>query len=300
MFEIKENRLLVSDIANYLNNEYIGLDFDIVEFGPFSETIKENTFSFIEDINLSLDIIDKNVLIICPIGYSTSNSNISIINAENPKLSFYNVVNEFFIQDDNHQISENATIKNMDNLGVNISIGDNSYIGKNVVIGNNSYIGNNVTIKGNVSVGRDCYIKDGAIIGSEGFDFIESENGLVHVPQVGKIEIGNNVWVGSNSVIERASLDKTLIENNVKIDDLVQIGNSCKIKSNTKLAAGVVVGENSVVGEKSFIGMNVSIKEDIIIEDEVIVGSGASVVTNLEKSSTYVGVPAKKIQKREV
>merc|ERR1711916_329480 len=171
---------------------------------------------------------------------------------------------------------------NMDNLGVNISIGDNSYIGKNVVIGNNSYIGNNVTIKGNVSVGRDCYIKDGAIIGSEGFDFIESENGLVHVPQVGKIEIGNNVWVGSNSVIERASLDKTLIENNAK------------------LAAGVVVGENSVVGEKSFIGMNVSIKEDIIIEDEVIVGSGASVVANLEKSSTYVGVPAKKIQKREV
>lgn len=260
--------------------------------------LKDNSLSFVEAEQTLESGFE--CLILCPIDYVINNDNISYIKCENPKLSFYNIVNEFYINYKDYKIDKSAIISNGSILGVNINVGSNTSIGENVSIGDNTYIGSNVIIKGDVSISRNCYIKDGSVIGSEGFDFIEDKKRLIHIPQVGKIVINDNVWIGSNSVIERATLHQTFINSGVKIDDLVQIGNSCCIESNTQIVAGVVVGAHSKIGKNCYIGMNVSVKENITIGNNVTVGSSASVINNLEDSNVYVGVPAKKYIKREI
>jgi len=297
MFEIKMNTLLVSDIANYLGYRYIGRDIEVDKFVSFND-LKNNSLSFIESEQTILSGVE--CLVLCPNDYNIRDDNITYIKCKNPKLSFYNIVNEFYIDYKEYKIDKNVIISDNAILGVNVNIGSNTFIADNVIIGDNTYIGSNVIIKGNVLIGRNCYIKDGSIIGSEGFDFIEDNNKLVHIPQVGKIIIKDNVWIGSNSVIERATLYQTFINSGVKIDDLVQIGNSCCIESNTQIVAGVVLGAESKIGKQCFIGMNVSVKENITIGDNVTVGASASVINNLESNNIYVGVPAKKNQKREI
>lgn len=297
MFEIKTNHLFVSDIAGYLGLQYIGNDIEVNQFTS-SDNLIPNSFSYLEsDAKISANMSE--CLLLCPINYVITNHNISYIRCENPELSFYTLVNEFYVEPQQYKLETSAKIADNTTLGVNINLGFNTFVGSNVQIGDSTYIGNNVIINSNISIGRNCYIKDGSIIGSEGFNFIQNENRLMHIPQTGKIIIEDNVWIGSNSVIERATLNSTLIKSGVKIDDLVQIGNSCVINTNTQIVSGCVVGAGVKVGSNCFIGMNVSIKENLTIGDNVIIGSGAAVITNINNDMVYAGVPAKRIVKRE-
>lgn len=297
MFEIKTNHLFVSDIAGYLGLQYIGNDIEVNQFVS-SDNLISNSFSYLEnDAKISENISE--CLLLCSMNFVITNHNISYIRCENPELSFYTLVNEFYVEPQQYKLEVSARIAENATLGVNINLGFNTFVGSNVQIGDSTYIGNNVIINSNISIGRNCYIKDGSIIGSEGFNFIQNENRLMHIPQTGKIIIEDNVWIGSNSVIERATLNSTLIKSGVKIDDLVQIGNSCVISTNTQIVSGCVLGAGVKVGSNCFIGMNVSIKENLTIGDNVIVGSGAAVITNINNDMVYAGVPAKRIVKRE-
>lgn len=298
MFEIKTNNLLVSDIAAYLGAEYIGKDIEVNQFVSY-DNLANNSFSYLPNNSKIGDTIFE-CLVLCSQDFEITHSNISYIRCNNPELNFYTVINEFFVESEQYKIEATSMIAANAILGVNINLGFNTYIGSNVQIGDNTYIGNNVVINGNVSIGRNCFIKDGSIIGSEGFTFIKDHNKLVHIPQVGKIVIEDDVWIGSNSVIERATLNKTFIKSGVKIDDLVQVGNSCIIDTNTQLVSGCVLGAGVRIGSNCFIGMNASIKENLIIGNNVTIGSGSAVIGSIENDMIYAGVPAKRIQKREL
>lgn len=297
MFNIKNNTLMVSDFANYLGHQFEGDDFVISGFAHCSE-LSRNSITYVGSHD-EIPFDASECLVLCSVGF-TRKSNISYIVCSNPIVDFYNIVNEFFVEGLVHGLADSCVVSKSAELGVNVNIGFNSYIGNNVSVGDNTFIGNNVIVKSNVVIGRNCYVKDGAIIGSEGFDFISDNDKLIHIPQVGQIVIEDSVWIGSNSVIERATLNKTFIGKGVKIDDLVQVGNSSKVQSNTQIAAGVVVGANVFIGSNCFLGMNVSVKENIRIANDVIVGSGASVVVALSDAGTYIGVPAKKYYKRKL
>ncbi len=297
MFEIKTNNLLVTDIASYLGNEMIGEDIEISQFVSSENLIKNSFTSIMNNVKISDNISE--CLILCSQDFIITNNNVSYIRCENPELSFYTIVNEFYVEPEQYMIEATSKVAANAILGVNINLGSNTFIGSNVHIGDNTYIGNNVIVNGNVSIGRNCFIKDGSIIGSEGFNFIQDQKKLIHIPQVGKIIIEDNVWIGSNSVIERATLNKTFIKSGVKIDDLVQVGNSCIIDTNTQIVSGCVLGAGVKIGSNCFIGMNASIKEHLIIGDNVTIGSGSAVISSIENDMIYAGVPAKRIVKRE-
>ncbi len=294
MYKLKCNRLYASEIANYLNTSFYGKDILIIK--PVDINAKEDNVLCYYDGKSSdaLSSISNEVLIIAEYsGNIGLGENITVIASKNPKRDFYKAVNEFFVQGKPHTIDKSAFVIPEAKIGYNVNIGKNSYIDSNVEIGNNTYIGNNVIISGTVSLGSNCIVKDGAVIGSEGFAFIEDPEGIIHIPQFGEIKIGNDVWIGTNTTIERPVFGKTYIDNAVKIDDLVHIGQGVSIGAESQITAGVVLATNVKVGCKCFLGINSSVKDMVQIGDNAVIGMGSAVISDVSSNQTYMGVPAK-------
>ncbi|CCO23235.1 UDP-3-O-(3-hydroxymyristoyl)glucosamine N-acyltransferase [Maridesulfovibrio hydrothermalis] len=298
MFRSKENHLYSSEIAHYLGLDIAGKNVP-VNFPCHFKTMKENGFTFIPPTEVEEVKKLKNVLLFCPEDYDISiNSDVAFIPCANPKIAFYRIVNEFFIEQLPHSIANSAKIAETAQIGINVNVGEHAVIIGDVTVGNNTFIGNNVTILGKTTIGSGCVIKDNAVIGSEGFSFLEVENELMHVPQIGSIKIGNDVWIGSGSSIERPSLGITVLENGAKIDDLAQVGHEVRIGANTQVAAGTVFSGRVTVGKDCFIGVNVSVRPDVSIGDNVLVGIGSVVTKDLPGDAVYAGVPARPFSKK--
>ncbi|MEO6917112.1 MAG: UDP-3-O-(3-hydroxymyristoyl)glucosamine N-acyltransferase [Chitinophagaceae bacterium] len=158
-------------------------------------------------------------------------------------------------------------------LGENIFIGAFAYIGENVQIGNKSKIFPNVFLGRNVSVGEntiihpgvviynDCVIKNnvtihaGTVIGSDGFGFApQTDTSYKKVPQIGNVIVEDNVEIGANTTIDRATIGSTIIHRGVKLDNLIQVAHNVEIGSNTVVAAQVGISGSTKVGENVMIG----------------------------------------------
>ena len=295
MYRLKKVNLYASEIAEYLNSELHGDDF-IVNNPCSPENVVEQSLVLVENTSqfakLHLNSPNK-VLLIIP-ETDENMMGFSYIKSSNPRLDFIRVINEFFTQMEVLRISPTANISPEAKLDRNVSVGEHVVIGPDVKIGENTSIYNNVVIEGQVEIGSNCIIKDNTTIGSTGYNFVLDESGTpLQFPNIGKIIIGNNVWIGSNCSIESATLENTHIADNVKVDDLVQIGYSSRIGENSMITAGVIINRFVKIGKKCNIMPNVSISEKVSIGDRTIVGIGAVVLSELEPNSVYVGNPAR-------
>ncbi len=139
------------------------------------------------------------------------------------------------------------------------------------------------------------------VIGSSGFGYERDENGIpVRMPHLGNVVIGENVEIGSNVCVDRAVIGSTVIGDNVKIDNLVHVAHGAKIGKNTLIVAGAVIGGSVDIGENCFIGMNASIKNKVKIGNNVTIGAGAVVLKDVPDGETWIGNPAKKLEKKSV
>ena len=301
MFKLKTPEIYASEIAEFLNLELIGNDF-IISYPCSLKNFKDHSFFYISDDSvLPKDklTISKEILILTSKAIEPQNYNYSIIISDNPKIDFIKIINEFYIEFDTTRIASSAKIHKDAKIGRNVSIGENTIIGSDVKIGNNCKILNNVTITSRVEIGKDCIIKDNSTIGSEGYDFEIDDKGIpIQYPHIGKIIIGECVWIGANTSIESASLDNTIIGDFTKIDDLVQIGSNCNIEKLCMITAGCIISRNVKLGENSWLAPNVSIRDNIEIGKNVTVGVGAVVVKNLNDTAIYIGNPAHLLKKK--
>lgn len=302
MYKLKKPNISASEIAGYLNSKLIGEDF-IINIPSSIKNFKNNSFFYILDEDkFPEERIKKykNILILTSKDIGRENNNYSYVKTDKPKLDFISVIKEFFIEFDVTQIVSSAKINKDAKIGRNVSIGENSVIGPDVIIGSNTQILNNVVVTSRVEIGKDCIIKDNSTIGSEGYDFeIDEKGNPIHFPHIGKIFIGKNVWIGSNSSIESAKIDNTIINDFVKIDDLVQIGTDCTIDIRCMITAGVIISRNVKIGEETLIAPNASIRENTIIGRNVTVGEGAVVIKNIEDNAVYVGNPARLLKMKK-
>jgi UDP-3-O-[3-hydroxymyristoyl] glucosamine N-acyltransferase len=300
MYRIKKISIYASEISEFLNLKLTGKDV-IVNTISSVKSIQDNSILFIPKISenlLKIISMHNDLLIVTSQEINNLPDGISVIYSNDAKIDFINLVNNFFIEIDSVRIAESASIHPEAQLGKNISIGENCVIGGNVSISDNTIIQNNVVISGCVSIGEECIIKNNATIGSEGYKFEKNKDGnLLHAPQIGKINIGNRVWIGSNTCVESSYIDETTIEDGAKIDDLVQIGYNCYIGSNTMITAGVIMSNNVTINTSAFIGLNSSIKENVTIGHNTIIGMGSVVLKNIEEESVYIGNPAKFLRK---
>jgi UDP-3-O-[3-hydroxymyristoyl] glucosamine N-acyltransferase len=197
-------------------------------------------------------------------------------------------------------------------LGEDVFVGAFAYIGEKVAIGNNSkifpgaYIAENVSIGINTTIhagvkiyedcviGNDVIIHAGTVVGSDGFGFAPQPDGSYQkVPQIGNVIIEDQVEIGANTTIDRATMGSTIIKKGVKLDNLIQIAHNVEIGSQTVIAAQTGISGSTKLGQKIMIGGQAGIAGHLTIADGVKIAGGAGVTKNLEgEGKSYAGFPA--------
>lgn len=196
-------------------------------------------------------------------------------------------------------------------IGTGTKIGAGAYIGPNVIIGENVLVYPNVTVLDECTIGNQttiwsgtvirerchigshCIIHPNATIGADGFGFRpDPEKGLVKIPQIGNVIIGNGVEIGANSCVDRGKFSSTILGDGCKIDNLVQIGHNsklgkfCIMAGNSGLAGSVTLGNGVIIGGSA------SVKDHTVIGDGAIVGAGSGVTGDIPAGKTMLGYPA--------
>ena len=178
-------------------------------------------------------------------------------------------------------------------IGPGAKIYPQVYIGNKVRIGEGSVIYPGVKIYHGCRIGRNCIIHAGAVIGADGFGFAPLPDGTYHkIPQIGHVEIEDNVEIGANTTVDRATMGATIIRQGAKIDNLVQAAHNTEIGRNTVIASQTGIAGSSKVGNNCMIGGQVGIAGHIKISDNVQIGAQSGVPGNVPEKSRIMGYPA--------
>lgn len=182
-------------------------------------------------------------------------------------------------------------------VGEDASIGDRVvvypgvYVGAGVKIGDDSVIYPNVVIYEGTVIGKKVIIHAGTVIGADGFGYVRDGDQILKIPQVGKVEIEDEVEIGANCCIDRATFGKTLIGRGTKIDNLVQIGHNVHIGPNCIIVAQVGVGGSSTLGKGVTVAGQVGIADHVKIGDGARISGKAGIFRDVGEKETVGGIP---------
>jgi UDP-3-O-[3-hydroxymyristoyl] glucosamine N-acyltransferase len=197
-------------------------------------------------------------------------------------------------------IGENVYIGAFTHIGENVVIGNNVKIYPNCTLGDNSSVDDNSILYSNISIyhdckiGKNCTLHSGIVVGADGFGFApDSENNHNKVPQIGNVIIEDNVEVGANTCIDRATLGSTVIKKGVKIDNLVQIAHNVSIGENTVIVSQTGIAGSTKIGKNCLIGGQVGIVGHLNIADGVKIAAQSGIGSSIPDANSIVqGSPA--------
>ena len=265
--------------------------------------------NYIYSTNASIVIVNKSFVLENPV-----KSSCTLIRVENAYESFakllelYNQINTekegveqpSFVSS-NAKIGENCYVGAFAYIGQNVSIGNHVKIYPHVYIGDNCKIGNNTTLFSGVKIyhdcliGKNCTIHASTVVGSDGFGFAPNNEGHVFtkVPQIGNVIIEDDVEIGSNSSIDRATLGSTILRKGVKLDNLVQIAHNVEIGENTVIAGLSGIAGSTKVGKNCMIGAQVGVAGHLRIANGVKIAGQSGIGSNIDKEGEILqGSPA--------
>lgn len=302
-------------IAEFLNGEVIGNPEVKVNNVAKIEEAKPGTLAFLANpkYNKYLYTTEASIVLINKSLELENNVSVTLIKVENAYESFAKLL-ELAEQAKpvKQGISSLAFIEESAQIGDGVYIAPFVYIGENAVIGDHVklfphvFIDDNVAVKKNTTlnsgvkvyhectIGENCIIHAGAVIGSDGFGFAPDENNVYRkIPQLGNVLIEDNVEVGSNTTIDRATMGSTVIKKGAKLDNLNQIGHNVQIGENTVIAAQSGVAGSTKVGKNCQFGGQSGIAPHIQIADGVKVTPQAGIPNTIkEEGSIVMGSPA--------
>ncbi|MCD6112315.1 MAG: UDP-3-O-(3-hydroxymyristoyl)glucosamine N-acyltransferase [Bacteroidales bacterium] len=308
-------KFTAKQIAELLNGEVIGDSNIAIDDISKIEKGEPGTMSFLANpkyshylytTRASIVLVNKNLM---P-NKSVSTTLIKVEDAYTAFSKLLEIYNE--IKSDKSGISKTVAIGKNVKLGKNLFIGDFVYIGDNVVIEDNVkiypqvYIDDNTVIKSgtilfsgvkiysNNIIGKDCILHAGVIIGADGFGFaLQKDHTYKKVSQIGNVVIEDNVEIGANTTIDRATLGSTIIRKGVKLDNLIQVAHNVEIGENTVIAAQTGISGSSKIGKNCMIGGQVGIAGHITIADNVSIGAQSGIASSIKKEGTiFLGTPA--------
>ncbi len=184
-------------------------------------------------------------------------------------------------------IEANCVIEDGVSIGANSWIGSNSVIGSACQIGSHCRLYSHVTLYQGVILRNRVIIHSGAVIGADGFGLTHDGNQWVKIPQIGSVEIHDNVEIGANTTVDRGALQNTVIAQGVKIDNLVQIAHNVKIGEHTAIAGCVGIAGSAEIGKNCMFGGGVSINGHIKITDGVILTGTTAVGQSITEPGIY-------------
>ena len=297
------------DLVKKLGGELIGDSNILINSVASLESAHKNSISFFNNPRYS-DLLrtTKAAVVIVNRESLSFRSGVSIV-IDNPYLYFAKVSQLLNPSKSlKKEVHKSAIIHPSCKLGLDIYIGPNVVIDENVsiddgvvihagsmieadsVIGKASVIHPHVVIKANTIIGKNCTLYAGCVIGSDGFGYAKDDNKWLAIPQTGRVILGDNVDIGSNSTIDRGTLDDTIISSGVKIDNLVQIGHNCMIGENTIIAGCVGIAGSAKIGKNCAIGGAAMILGHLSITDNVTISPGSMITRSIKTSGTYTAL----------
>jgi len=307
--------LTVKKIAGYLNCSFEGDGETVIKGVSSIEKAKKGDLVFISQKKYRKSL-QNSAASAAIIPHDQEFRPIPVIKSENPYLSFCRVIELLHSpQLPEPGIHPNASISSSAKIGKQVSIGAFVSIGDGVVIGDRSVVFPSVTIYPDVKIGQDCVIHShvtvrssteignhvilhsGVCLGSDGFGYVKKKDqSYTKIPQTGKLIIEDNVEIGSNTSIDRASLDSTIIRRGVKIDNLVQIGHNVTIGENTIIAGQAGISGSVKVGKNVIMGGQAGVADHVEIGDNAIVAAKTGVSGNVQPDSIIAGYPHRDIR----
>ena len=178
-------------------------------------------------------------------------------------------------------------------LGENVTIYPNVTILDECAIGKNTVIWSGAVVRERCHMGSDCIIHPNATIGADGFGFRpDPQRGLVKIPQIGNVILGNNVEIGANTCVDRGKFSSTVLGDGCKIDNLIQIGHNSKLGRFCIMAGQSGLAGSVTLGDGVLIGGSASITDHVTIGDGAIIGGGSGVTKDIPGGKTMLGYPA--------
>ena len=195
------------------------------------------------------------------------------------------------------KIGENVYIAPFACVGDNAEIGDNTSLHPHATVGSGAKVGNNcilyphVTVYHDCRIGNNCILHAGSVIGADGFGFAPSPEGYEKIPQIGIVVLEDNVEIGANTCIDRATMGATFIRKGVKLDNLIQIAHNVEVGSHTVMASQVGVAGSTKVGEWCMFGGQVGVAGHITIGNKVNMGAQSGVNGSVKDGKVLIGTP---------
>lgn len=178
-------------------------------------------------------------------------------------------------------------------IGAEVRIHAQVSIGPECVIGKDSILEPGAKLVSHVRIGQRCLIHAGATLGTDGFGFFWNGSQHQKIPQVGRIEVGDDVEIGALTTVDRAMVGVTKIGSGCKLDNLIQVGHNVWIGENTVIAACCAIGGTAVIGQRCVVGGNTAFSDHVTVVDDVRIGGGSAVASSIRVAGDYFGQPAR-------
>lgn len=212
-------------------------------------------------------------------------------------ISIHAFIHESAVVGTNVYVGEFAVVAENAKIGNNVKIYPQVYVGENVTISDNTTLFAGVKIYSDSIIGAACIIHSGTVIGSDGFRFALQDAGK-KIPQIGNVVIEDNVEIGSNCSIDRATIGSTTLRSGVKLDNLVHIAHNVEIKENSYLAAHNVIAGSTTVGKNCMFSGQVGIVGHLTIADNTIIAAQSGISKSITKEGTGImGSPGMEVSK---
>jgi UDP-3-O-[3-hydroxymyristoyl] glucosamine N-acyltransferase len=300
---------MLSELAQLVDGEVIGDGgIKIIGVAPIEEARKgEITFIAHPRYLPRLNQTEASAVIVSP---KVSEADKPLLRVANPYLAFAKILQIYAHRPyEPRGVDQRAWISPTAKLGESISIypfvfvGDHAEIGDRVVlfpgvfVGDDTVIGDDTLIYPNVSIcegsriGKRVILHSGVVIGSDGFGFARDGKRSVKIPQIGIVEIGDDVEIGANTTVDRAAMGKTVIKRGVKIDNLVQVAHSVTIGEDSIIVAQVGIAGSTKIGANVIFAGQAGAVDHIEIGDNVIVGPQSGVIQDIPSNQVVTGTP---------
>jgi len=302
----------LKEIAKFVGGKVVGNGDTLITGASGIREACEGDITFLSNPKYS-SLMDKTRASSIVTSNDAQKTNKPIILTDNPSLAFVKIISLFTPEEAGHPknidftavigknvvLGKNVAIGAYTVISDNVEIGDNSiiyagcYIGHHTRIGSNTLIYPHVSIRERINIGSRVIIHSGTVIGSDGFGFATIKGAHHKIPQVGIVEIGDDVEIGANVTIDRARFDKTIIGKGTKIDNLVQIAHNVVIGENSLIVAQVGISGSTIIGNNVTLGGQAGLVGHINIGDNAIVTAQSGVAKSVPPDTMVSGYPAR-------
>ena len=307
-------KLTLSEIAKYLDGDVVGDPSCLIHGVSEIQNSEPGTITFLGNplYNKYLKKTNASAVIVTNSGILNGKNGIVI---QNPQLGMAKVLSLFVDEKETTpEIHPKSVISNDAKIGKNVDIGpgvvvesdaiigEGSSIGPNSIIGQNVRLGDNCNIYSNVSIyertvlGNNVVVHSGTVIGCDGFGYVTVDDRHEKIPQTGNVIIGDDVEIGSNCSVDRATIGSTIISKMTKIDNLVHIAHNVKIGKGCLLTAGFAIAGSSEVGDFCTFAGQVGIAPHLKIGERSTIAAKSGVTKSLRGNKVYAGFPAREIK----